>query len=86
MGHFVCGDARLPWMFGVEAHIGIRVKNGRAWEPAVGRNYEGRPRETVLLTAAPKPAANDESSVPDNSSEISTIYDPLMSKVSGPPL
>lgn len=51
----------LPRMAGVEAEVGIRMKDGRSGKPAVRKNDESRPGYPVLLASAPKrthPAAD----------------------------
>jgi len=47
-----CGS--LPRMFGVEAQVGIGMKDGRSGKPAVRKSDEARPSDPVLLTATPK--------------------------------
>src|SRR5215472_9405307 len=44
----------LPRMSGVEAQVGIGMKNGRSGKPAVRKSDKARPSEPVFLTAAPK--------------------------------
>ena len=44
----------LPRMSGVEAQIGIGMKDGRSGKPAVRKSDKARPSEPVFLTATPK--------------------------------
>ena len=44
----------LPRMFGVEAQVGIGMKDGRPGKPAVRKSDKARPSEPVFLTATPK--------------------------------
>ena len=51
----------LPRMTGVEARVGIRMKDGRSGKPAVRKNDEAGPGDPMLLAAASKrthPAAD----------------------------
>ena len=43
----------LPRMFGVEAQIGIGMKDARLGEPARRNSYESWPRHPTLLAASP---------------------------------
>lgn len=51
----------LPLMCGVEAHVGIRMKDGRSGKPASARATRQGQSDPVFLAAAPKrthPAAD----------------------------
>jgi hypothetical protein len=51
----------FPRMFGVEAQVGIGMKDGRSGKPAIRKSDEARPSDPVLLAATPKrthPTAN----------------------------
>src|SRR5215472_14303628 len=49
-----CCMRLLPRMSGVEAQVGIGMKDGRLGKPAVRKSDEARPSEPVFLTATPK--------------------------------
>lgn len=44
----------LPWVFGVEAHNGPRVKDASTGNPLLCQPLHLRPRGVVLLAATPK--------------------------------